>query len=150
MSPPSHLPVEVSVMCQNPQNMTCNHQGCFLGPHHCPVHKALAPIGVFWFLWALSEGLWALCFFLWRFGRAWLSFPERHTGLCPAPGTHPGLGANLLPHRRCRAEQMVGGTLINLVMGEQHQCCGLWGSVLGRGSLALWGLFLRSPGHGAS
>lgn len=110
-------------------------------PQHGLFHKALAPVTVFWCLWDTLGGVVGnLCFFLWRFGRAWLSFPACHTGLCPAPGAHPGLGASLLPHCHRRAELMGGGTSINLVRGEQHQCRAT-GISLGKRQRGALGLF---------
>ena len=81
-SPPCHLPLSGSCV-KAPQNASSNHQGRFLRPHNCLLHKALARIRVV-LVSAVTPPEGAVSDFIVDFLGGWQSlvwFPARHAGL---------------------------------------------------------------------
>lgn len=81
-SPHCHLPLPGSCV-KAPQTASSNYQGCFLGPHNCLLHKALARIRVV-LVSAATPPEGAVSDFIVDFFGGWQSslwFPARHAGL---------------------------------------------------------------------
>lgn len=94
------------------QNAAFAHQGPFLGPYDCLLHRHWLKCECFGFrLWHPQRRLWAILLFMSPGAGGGCSGSPHATRGCVWKGAeaHPGPRAALLPHGRCKVEQMVRG-----------------------------------------